>query len=387
MKKRKLSMGIMMISLLLVSCGHNNKTVFNGEISGTNDLEQTQAYFLEGMHEVAKCPTGYYYMEETQTTTADLLKYYDDAAGESIVLCNKPQCEHDSKECMAYIDMSEYKPRLYYYNSSLYMIRMNGDMERISTDGTERTVLGNICNSGSSDTVYVSFNGNTAYVSREIEEVSGDVIAEIFAFNLETGNSSKVFSETAHGLGIASLRTYAGSTYFVKIEISRDDNDIYSVVSDGLYRIEGDNVQLVMNDNIYEFCIDSEQSNLYYSKLDDSGIYVYNTGSGEKRKIYDNESGNSFTITYDGEYIWMDDTQYKSMSRYVNKQMEELNYTIYQLSKDGELIAKRVVPDSEKIFAILHGDKTKMFMFSLNKDSIIYIDKENIEHGEIKELK
>ena len=38
-----------------------------------------------------------------------------------------------------------------------------------------------------------------------------------------------------------------------------------------------------------------------------------------------------------------------------------------------------------KIFAIMHGDKTRMFMFSLKKDAIIYIDKSDIANGDIKE--
>ena len=41
----------------------------------------------------------------------------------------------------------------------------------------------------------------------------------------------------------------------------------------------------------------------------------------------------------------------------------------------------------EKIFAIMHGDKTRMFMFSLKKDAIIYIDKSDIANGDIKEFR
>lgn len=69
---------------------------------------------------------------------------------------------------------------------------MNGDLEQISADGSERIVLGNVCNSGSSDTINVSFNGDTAYISKENEEgINGDIKVEIYAFNIQTKESKK----------------------------------------------------------------------------------------------------------------------------------------------------------------------------------------------------
>ena len=59
----------------------------------------------------------------------------------------------------------------------------------------------------------------------------------------------------------------------------------------------------------------------------------------------------------------------------------------YQLGLDGKLIAKRTIPDEEKIFSIMHGDSRKMFMFSSVNNRIVYIDKSNIEKGDIKELR
>lgn len=389
MRKINLFIGMVLTTVLLAACGQHNKPEFKGDISGENDLEQTQSYFTNGMHEVTKCPTGYYYMSEQEMAGVNLLKYYDNEEQKSIVLCNKPQCEYNSKECMAYLDMSEYKPKIYYYNSFIYMIRMNGDLEQISADGSERIVLGNVCNSGSSDTINVSFNGDTAYISKENEEgINGDIKVEIYAFNIQTKESKRIYSETSYGLGIKSLNTYGGNTYFIKMNVSKDDNDLYSISSDGLYQIQDNDVKCVITDNIYGYCIDSKMHNLYYSRLDDTGIYMYNTDSCESVKIFEDPEGSQcFTLTYDGEYIWLDDTIYKDAAKYFNKQSQTLNYTIYQLSKDGELIARRVLDDDEKIFAIMHGDKTRMFMFSLKKDAIIYIDKSDIANGDIKEFR
>lgn len=391
MKRIKRSIIIVMIcSVLLISCGVNNKNAeFIGDISGNSDIEQTQSYFIEYMHKIAKCPTGYYYLSETENPWVNKLNYYDSNSEESVELCNKPQCEHNTNECMAYIDTSEYKRQIYYYNSYLYMIKLNGDIVRISPDGTQRELLGNVCVFTESDMLYASFNGNMIYLRQEnTDDISGDVNVNIYGFNLDTLKSEKTYSETAYGLGIRSLRTYAGNTYFVKTEVAKDENGLYTLSGKGLYRINGDKEELVLDDNVYCYCIDSEQSNIYYSRIYDTGIYVYNTVNGESRKIYEDKDGNQFfTMTFDGEYIWLDNTGWRELMVYFNKKEKKLNYTIYKMDKEGQVISKRVLQDDDKISSIMHGDKEKIFMFSSKYDGIVYIDKSNLADGEIKELK
>ena len=95
-----------------------------------------------------------------------------------------------------------------------------------------------------------------------------------------------------------------------------------------------------------------------------------------------------FYITFDGNYIWMDDEGYKNMAMYFNKQSSSLDYTLYQLDRDGKLAAKRErFQTRKKIFSIMHGDSSRMFMFSFVNNKIVYIDKSNIEKGDIKELR
>ena len=116
---RKITAGLIVImSVLLVSCkGKTGNTI----TVGSDKLDNTQSYFSESMHMVARCDTGYYYLDKCSASD-DNLMFYDDKSEESIVLCNKPQCGHDGEECMAYISGSEFKSELYYYNSYIYMI-------------------------------------------------------------------------------------------------------------------------------------------------------------------------------------------------------------------------------------------------------------------------
>ena len=61
--------------------------------------------------------------------------------------------------------------------------------------------------------------------------------------------------------------------------------------------------------------------------------YIMKDVYKRQESIYesDNDTG-YFYITFDGNYIWMDDEGYKNMAMYFNKQSSSLGYTLYQLS-------------------------------------------------------
>lgn len=376
---------IIIVSFTLISC----KGKAGSTISIDSDkLDNTQSYFSESMHEIARCDSGYYYLNKCSASTKNIM-FYDDKSGESIVLCNKPQCEHNSEECMAYISGSEFKSKLYYYNSCIYMLSTKGNLVQISADGTQRTDLGSICVMSDQDSVSVCFNDRYAYVSQEISgDIEGNVTARLYRFNLDTGSSDVIYEETGYGIGINSLKTYGSDTFFLKTSVSKDDKGLYSLEGKGIFRITGEDTECLLDKNVYSYCIDADNNKLYYSGLGDGTIYEYDLGSGKSESIYksDNDTG-YFYITFDGNYIWMDDEGYKGMAMYFNKQSSSLDYTIYQLGLDGKLIAKRTIPDEKKIFSIMHGDSRKMFMFSSVNNRIVYIDKSNIEKGDIKELR
>lgn len=376
---------IIIVSVTLISC----KGKAGSTISIDSDkLDNTQSYFSESMHEVARCDSGYYYLNKCSASAKNIM-FYDDKSGESIVLCNKPQCEHNSEECMAYISGSEFKSKLYYYNSCIYMLSTKGNLVQISADGTQRTDLGSICVMSDQDSVSVCFNDGYAYVSQEISgDIEGNVTARLYRFNLDTGSSDVIYEETGYGIGINSLKTYGKDTFFIKTSVAKDDKGLYSLEGKGIYRITGDNTECVLDKNAYSYCIDADNNTMYYSGLGDGTVYACNLDSGKTESIYksDNDTG-YFYITFDGNYIWMDDEGYKNMAMYFNKQSNSLDYTLYQLDRDGMLVAKRTIPDEEKIFSIMHGDSRRMFMFSFVNNRIVYIDKSNIEKGDIKELR
>ena len=82
----------------------------------------------------------------------------------------------------------------------------------------------------------------------------------------------------------------------------------------------------------------------------------------------------------------MDDEGYKNMAMYFNKQSSSLDYTLYQLDRDGKLAAKRTIPDEEKIFSIMHGDSSRMFMFSFVNKKLYILIRATLKKGILRSL-
>lgn len=117
---------------------------------GRNDPAETKSRFQDGkeylpMSNLTESDDGIYYVESIQEHPSDngymVLKYVDKASAKETVLCQKVNCKHNTSECQAVAEGSDYMGfmtysdgKLYYMvseykrdNRSLYLYRMNRD--------------------------------------------------------------------------------------------------------------------------------------------------------------------------------------------------------------------------------------------------------------------
>jgi hypothetical protein len=100
-----------LVSILLlatfVGCSDSKKQNQNcnssGMIHGENNLDESQAYFFEYGKIAKASENGYYYILD------NFIHYYDIDIKAGTVLCNKAECNHKNKECMAYLNRELYK--------------------------------------------------------------------------------------------------------------------------------------------------------------------------------------------------------------------------------------------------------------------------------------
>lgn len=149
--------------LILIASGCSARTNLNPEIPLDEDFEYERDMNIQeltwtGFKSVAACPKGIYF------TIADYLMFYDFASGNTVFVCNKPNCLHDKEtdqligqECNAYLGNASYGglvniAPLFYQNGKLYMIQAVIDFEttqiaqhfqllEIDLDGNNRDVI------------------------------------------------------------------------------------------------------------------------------------------------------------------------------------------------------------------------------------------------------
>lgn len=82
-KKKFLSVYAILMSVMLVSCkGKAGKTIS----VGSDNLDSTQSYFSESMHEIARCDSGYYYLNKCSASAKNIMFYDDKSGGKHCVM-------------------------------------------------------------------------------------------------------------------------------------------------------------------------------------------------------------------------------------------------------------------------------------------------------------
>lgn len=140
--KGKTIISIVLLILLFLPAGCGKEQV------QTTDYVQTNPS-TKGMNGIMKSETGYYY-STTSTSDSDngkmSLHYFDEASGQNIYLCSKPECRHDGD---AFCTATSNKYSIHsscFYDGSLYLSVLEATGEeyllkllRVSADGSELT--------------------------------------------------------------------------------------------------------------------------------------------------------------------------------------------------------------------------------------------------------
>lgn len=222
-KKHAIQKGVMSM-VLLFTClsGCSNKEVKEEPID-INEISSIRSY--------APAKEGVYYISADQPEEKEQgirLNYYDSKLGESIPVCQKPNCKHDNNECTAYV-LGIYKGRdlsmAGIYQNKLYLVYQNiaGTSEDIvmiaNQDGSERAELFTlpkytVMNPGElyDQKLFYYYNGITQTVNNEqTETVEGSVLA-FYDLNaketIQLSASEKGKEEYSFYLGFKDKKAY-----------------------------------------------------------------------------------------------------------------------------------------------------------------------------------
>lgn len=369
---------------------------------GVSD-EDTQPYWGTYIHTFAKAEGGYYYIGDWNT--ASFLLFFDEETQESYPVCGKADCNHADDGCNAYVGREYSKGNnmatfylnsaVYYYKENLYLLDSMGYLVRFSPDGSQRERIAIVSSLLEESGTNLVFYDDYVYVYSLLGHLGSEEEATetIKRYSLKDKSEEVVVEYTGNGAAISAAKSYGDRLYFLirTATVEKDEEKETVIVNEsynGLYAYEYETGKAgkVLDANITDYCINEETGDIYYYQYND-GLYNYNVKTKETKKLLDaDESTRVAEISFDGEYIYIDNRFWVSTA----KRNSQLYYDTFcsVVSPDGTLI--NTIDCTGESFAFF-GDEQYMFteIFAQNegRDTKIgfsglgYIKKEDIKSG------
>ena len=240
---------------------------------------------------------GYYFCDETYVP--NMLMFHDDATGQTVPVCNRPDCDH-TEDCAARVDFAT--DYLHWYDGNLYAISTHGlqvVLMRISADGTTKDDVGTLFTMANGGSVMAVFHRGYVYC----RPTGGDLVqnrTKLYRMSLGGGEESELIHTFDSVIGgEAFLRAYGNYVYIQHQHYAdRDANgyngDLYR------YNIHSGEMELVMESMRRMFALD--ETHLYYDN--DTQVIARNLDTGEETVLQ--EPGVPVCVLHDGRYLYID---------------------------------------------------------------------------------
>lgn len=371
-----------------------NKETINLNESNMMDInlinkqeEDAQSYWGGLVHNFARGEGGYYYQ-----SNSDFLMFFDCGQKESYPVCGIPDCAHNSNSCNAYIGHGIGKEQLetyyllqtvYYYKGYIYLLDNNGNLVRVTPDGSSREVVANVYVYEGRTGINLVFYDDSVYVyDRNPDgDRKKERTATITRYSLDGKEKEVAVEYRGIGTVIANAKAYGNQLLFSISNLNVKEEDgkrEYYHGYDGLYVYNMDTGKCgkTIDKSITDYCVDSERNQLYYFE-DGKGLYQYDIASKDTRKIMDaDEQSQQLDLSFDGEYIYTSNNLWAGTLRSMGLENKRECRVI---DTEGNIINKIDCTLSIRMF---FGDDKYIFMENLETGkglSFVYIDKSNIE--------
>lgn len=302
MKIKKYVMAmVMIVACTLLGCQekHEERTEEkSGKYEDWNSDYSTSCFYQF----VTEAEKGYY------LALSNFLYYLEKEETEPIILCSKPNCQHEDQECNAYFPQRF--PQIMYADGKIYGFREDQmtfaeELVAVSADGETKEVLINVDNR---DVNYFRIHRGYAYYVR-----SGSVNPSLMAYDLEDKKEKEILCEK-DVKEIKHLFCWQNYLYIPITEYDEEENVYFRMKR---YDIE--------TENLSDFFIEDEQTG---EKIEDLLIIgaegerltlVGYTENAEKNPVYvcGLDGGKAVKgmslplgmIVTDGEYIFGQDVE------------------------------------------------------------------------------
>ena len=358
---KKLLLLLICLPILLTACGEKSKTVPQSG-GNTGDGVMPEAADEEIQSDGAEPDGKRYGPSMAISNDGELfidsqarLNFFDFSIMDSVLICSKPNCRHDTHDCSSYgmdIDPFIYNGNIYFFEADSYMKKdkpvYNMNFVRADIDGTNRKVLLTLEDmEDSSDCLLI---GSTLYFGMRTHGYTdlsldhSEPTAKLFSYDLESGQLSELFSmKKGYSCAIQIDGEYNGDIYFTVSYLEEkfvyDPNNIPSSLRE-TFKYNRQNSEISERDGDYYPC---ECGLVHY---EDEGATFY-TEDGKEIYIPDITQNSTYVSIIDGYIIDGENkfaVEISSGDRYAVSGIDKYDDIIYYL--DGSYIVKRLNKDS-----------------------------------------
>ncbi len=379
------AMLVLVLSMILtVGCKEKGTSI---DIKDDN-LDVSQTYFKS--HQVAKGEKGYYFFGDY----GNYILYFDEVTKETIPLCSKAECVHDDEECMAYVKGSQFDFKIYYYSGKLYWLTNENGMVKLMecmADGSSRKIVGELyAYNDDANEVDLMFAGGYMYFSENGAALTdSERVVKLNRMSLTDGSTENVYEYTGINAAVQNIKAYSQKVYFTVMAVERTGEKTFESKGKGMYAYDTETktIEMVVDDSVKDYCIDTKNKALYY--------YVYNKGlyvskDGKTEQIHKATEQTGFCdLSFDGEYVYMDNDVWKGYSRYFMGLDYDVTRTVW-IYDNGKL-KTTINQEEENIVSFYNGDSEYGFALRMvertgevkMKGVSIFSKKEFFETGKI----
>lgn len=381
MKKifNKICIGLVYITVLssVLSGCSGKATQVNTEQNATTYVENEDFQnFIDSSSAFAKADEGYYFLSSMK------LYYFDTKTKEAYIVCNKPNCEHNSNDCTAFFSIFSYYPfQLSYCNNSLYVLGWEEEGSNIRHNYIYEVSLDNYKRKKSTylfdgtDTSSVHFILHRGYVyylkggASDLKETTSYLYRKKLGSTNKKEDAEKIYETSGIGASIMNIKASGNNIVLLNSSFGDTEGNGYKT-SYSIINIHSLETKEIAGNEAYSLFADGEFA--YYGKGENK-IYRINLNTN-KEDFFCDITGPCY-ISADSNYIYFDNLQ----SIYIEK-TEEKDRKILVYDKTGKYITE-IVPKNPKDDCYFGGDDIMIFKEIIAGETITDGNDENGAKG------
>lgn len=244
----------------------------------------------------------------------DLIYYYQKSSKELALLCGKPECDHNTEDCNAYISSAM---GIQYYNGFLYVVSAEEKfmLKKLTLDGSERENIGSLFvggdlmkygNSGNSifwiihrGYIYYTYSASASTGSKDTYYLNNSNY--LFRMSLEGGEKPQCIMQLPY-ISHCSLKGIGSYVYITTWDMDYISRNLYR------YNTETENLEWFegLGNNIMD-CTKKDDL-IYYMQTNkensEFSLMSYSTDTKQKKEITDIKA-QAWGISNDNDFLYL----------------------------------------------------------------------------------